>query len=140
MFILYCFTAGVTLLLLGWALGVFGRKMGIETATGTTGVIAISGLQNSLLLNEPNHSQALQVTVFRQSGNFERAYLCNNRQDALNEIQKLFGRMKEPSVRIWKNTPTTSDVRRPYGSAKGAREGRKIWGCEVQIVDKATYN
>ncbi|GEM_PF-6073796 len=87
-----------------------------------------------VVLCEPASGSCIEFTVFRQSGNFERQTVFYSRSEALSSANKLFRRAKEDSVRIWKNEETILDIRRPYGSLKGTREGRKIWGVDIRIV------
>lgn len=119
-------------LMIGAVLGVFSlffRKPSTAESKGTTGVVERSKLDNVMLLRKRVPKQAISIHVFRQSGELERSFTCQDRHVALAEVQKLFNRLQEPTVRIWKNDETSCDLRRPYGSSKGLREGRKIWGC-----------
>ena len=104
--------------------------------SGRTGVVPLDDLPDVLAIVEPSPQQTILMSVFRQSGNLDREYLCEDRETAIGETNKLFRRMKEPSVRIWENLENVCDVRRPYGSSRGTREGKKIWGVELRLVEK----
>ena len=123
-------------MLIGAALGIlslFFKKPRSAEHTGTTGVVERSKLDDAVLIGKSDPRQAISIHVFRQSGEWERSFTCEDRHVALAEVQKLFNRLQEPSVRIWKNDQKSCDLRRPYGSAKGSREGRKIWGCFLEL-------
>lgn len=115
-------------------LSLFFRKPGSTGSKGTTGILERSRLGDVILIGKHNPRQAISIHVFRQNGEWERSFTCEDRHVALAEVQKLFNRLQEPTVRIWKNDETSCDVRRPYGSARGSREGRKIWGCLLEIA------
>lgn len=115
-------------------LSLFFKKPGGTGSNGTTGVVEASKLGGALLIGKRDTQQAINIYVFRQSGEWERSFTCEDRHSAMAEVQKLFNRLQEPTVRIWKNDEKTCDLRRPYGSSKGSREGRKIWGCRLELV------
>lgn len=132
---LYAIGAG---LLLGLLSMLVVRPKSLSKDAGPTGVFVLDELANRLLLDELETGQIFEITVFRQSGNFERAIYAQSKDEAVKEIEKLFRRMREDSVRIWANQSTACDVRRPYGSLNGRREGRKIWGCQVEAISEVT--
>lgn len=114
-------------------LSLFLKKPNSGGSKGTTGVVDRSTLDSVVLIGRHDPRQTISVHVFRQSGEWERSFTCEDRQVALAEAHKLFDRLKEPRVRIWKNDEKSCDLRRPYGSSKGTREGRKIWGCVLEL-------
>ena len=130
---LYAVLAGAALYLIGSELKSIFRKPGTVGAKGVTGVLDRSKLEEAMLIGKRDPQQPIHIHVFRQSGEWERSFTCEDRQVALTEAHKLFNRLKEPSVRIWKNDEKLCDLRRPYGSFKGTREGRKIWGCVLEL-------
>lgn len=121
-------------LLLGFLSLVSGGKTSASKGRGETGVFCLEELPEKLILASPDDTYSFEITIFRQSGNIERALYASSKEEALREVEKLFRRMKEDSVRIWANHETSFDVRRPYGSLNGRREGRKIWGCQVAVI------
>lgn len=125
-------------LLLGLLSMLIGRPKSSLKEDGPTGVFGIGELSDRLLLDELETGHIYEITVFRQSGNFERATHAQSKDEVLNEIEKLFRRMKKDSVRIWENHSFACDIRRPYGSLRGRREGRKIWGCQVEAIPEPT--
>ncbi|WP_299875856.1 hypothetical protein [uncultured Sulfitobacter sp.] len=129
---LYAIGAGLLLGLLSMLVG----PKSLSRDAGPTGVFELGELANRLLLDELESGQIFEITVFRQSGNFERAIYVQSRDEALKEIDKLFRRMREDNVRIWANESMVCDVRRPYGSLNGRREGRKTWGCQVEAISE----
>ena len=112
---------------------IFRRQTDLK-ATSRLGVVKLSEIEAVLLLADPSEHQALVMHVFRQSGNLERSIECQGRDVALHEVTKLFNRMREDKVRIWENNANSADVRRPYGSFRGRSEGRKIWGCKLEVI------
>jgi len=121
-------------LLLGLLSLLFGGLKPSSKGVGPTGVFRLGELPQKLLLDELDDGHVFQIVIFRQSGNFDRALYAHSKELALREIEKLFGRMREDSVRIWTNQTTACDLRRPYGSLNGSREGRKIWGCQIEAI------
>jgi len=121
---------GILLVVVG---GILKRWVPDETKekSGRTGVVNLDALADILLFEGPTEGQVVFMRVFRQSGNDERYQEFDTKEEALMAIATQFRRMKEPTVRIWTNTPSCADVRRPYGSGKGTREGKKIWGLEI---------
>lgn len=116
---------------------VVRRVLGKSAETGRlgkTGVVPLEALNDTLVLDEVPLGKAVVIHVFRQSGNAERSLVCASRAEAFSEVRKLFNRMQEPTVRIWTNGSTSCDIRRPYGSFKGRSEGKKVWGCKLEVA------
>ncbi len=125
----YLIGAGVILLIIGSIL----KRWVPDEKSGKTGVVSLEDLPGILLLADPDDSQVVLMRSFRQSGADEKYDEFGTKEDALKAITDRFRRFKEPTVRIWKNTPSCADIRRPYGSHKGTREGRKIWGFSITL-------
>lgn len=103
--------------------------------SGLTGIVDLTELSHVVIFDEPREKELIEMHVFRQSGNWERTSRFTTIQEAIYEVEKLFGRIKEPSVRIWANEKSVLDVRRPYGSLNGRNAGNKIWGCSLQLAE-----
>ena len=134
MFIVYALVGGFLLLFLGWLLGRVTQKLGFEAVDGRDGIVDLDELNDTLVLSEAETGQVFQIYVFRQSGNLDRTFTCTSRREAIAHVLTAFRRMKEHSVRIWKTSEAEADLRSPYGNFRGKNEGRKIWGCSVELV------
>ena len=113
---------------------VIFRKPTDRKQAGKLGIFSLSDIGTILLIGEPSEGQMIVLHVFRQSGNWERSIECGGREPAINEVKKLFNRLDEDQVRLWENSVLSVDVRRLFGSFKGRNEGKKIWGCKLEVV------
>lgn len=137
MILLYSFVVGAGLLILGWIIGkvVPSSLAGAETPPKgfpDRGVFQISELREISCLDPERHGSSLVMHVFRQSGDHIRTEIFQSKAEAMARAEALFVKMGEDQFRIWANTPRAFDIRRPFGSSRGTRESRKVWGCYIE--------
>ena len=139
MFLIYCFGISALCFLLAGLLKLANPSeisLLDKTPKGfkKAGVYSLENIESSLCLTECDDYLIIQMDVFRQSGSHVRTEFFTSRADALSAVKMLFSKIGGNRFRVWKNTPRICGVRRPYGSFRGTREGRKIWGCKLEIM------
>ena len=116
---------------------VFSNK--VISKKGQVGIAMVEALPDLIAIREPTENEILRVAIVRQSGNEQRAFGTDMRDDAISECLKVFSRKQTDKVRVWHNTDMHFDARITYHHGRGTKEGKVIRGLTFEIMDRSKF-